>query len=238
MPSAPKWVFDVFERLLSPDMPLLAVVENIYLSQNIRKICFKGDFKNFDFHPGHHVDFRVTNTDVRRYTPSFFDIENGILEFIYYLHGDGPGARFMNNLEPGETVNINQPRGHKYYDSSVEKYVIFGDETSIGLACSFLSLLKQNAHQFHFYFELDEDNKNIPAQLGLKNSTVFTKNTITKNESLINNLLVFQETGWESAQFVLTGNAKSVQAFRKGAKTHTDGKIHAHGYWLEGKKGL
>ncbi|WP_116788875.1 siderophore-interacting protein [Flavobacterium psychrotrophum] len=238
MPSAPKWVFDVFERLLSPDMPLLEVTENISLSQNIRKICFKGDLKNFDFQPGYHIDFRVSDTDVRRYTPSYYDVKNGILEFIYYLHGDAPGTRFMTNLQPGDTININQPRGHKYYDPSAEKYIIFGDETSLGLACSLLPLLKQNAHQFCFYFELDEENKDIPEKLGLQNVTVFTKGVLLKGESLIQNLPAFQEADWEDAHFVLTGNVRSVQTLRKLAKIHAKGKVHAHGYWLEGKKGL
>lgn len=237
MPSAPKWLFDVVERL-SPKLPSVEVADIQLLSPVLKKICFKGDFKNMAFITGCYIDFRVTDTDVRRYSPCNVDTENGYFELIAYLHGNGPGCKFMDALKIGEQVTITQPRGHKYYDASVDSYVIFGDETSLGLACSFMRVLKQNGHGFQFYLELDEENKEVPRLLNLENYSVFPKNGLFKKEGQISSLPFFKTSRPDAATFVLTGNAKSAQTFRKALKGTTGRKVFVQGYWLEGKKGL
>lgn len=238
MPSAPKWLFDAVDLLISK-LPLVEVIYTELLSRSVKKIRFRGDFKNIHFPVGSYIDFRVSDTDARRYTVSNWDTENGFLEVIVHLHGDGPGCRFMNNLKAGDKINMNKPRGERnYYDSSAEKFIIFGDETSLALACSFLPVLKKNKHQFQFYFELDDENKNIPEQLGLENCTIFPKNGSFGNEEWISDLPVLKAVNCQTANFVLTGNVRSAQTFKKAIKIKAAKKIYLHGYWLEGKKGL
>lgn len=237
MPSAPKWLFDVVERLM-PKLPSLQVSHVEPLSPSVKRIHFAGDVSLLDFREGYYMDFRVTDTDVRRYSPSFIDAETGMLELVVHLHGDGPGRRFMDALKPGDTVDIAQPRGHKHYDDSAEKYVFFGDETSLAAAWSFYKSLKKNRQQFRFYFELDDENKGIPQQLGLENCVVLRKDGSCADPKRIGALAVVQDAEWHDAVFVLTGNVKSVQAFRKVLKGVAKAKVHAQGYWLEGKKGL
>lgn len=237
MPSAPKWLFDVVERL-SLKLPSMVVTSTEFLSPTVKRIRFNGDFSRLDFREGYYMDFRVSDTEVRRYTPSYIDIDSGILDLIVHLHADAAGARFMDNLKAGDIVNISAPRGHKYYYQSVAKYVIFGDETSLGLASSFFSSFRQNRQQFEFYFELDDDNKDVPRQLGLQNCTVFSKNGSFYDSEWIAGLPLLQSADWQDACFVLTGNVKSVQTFRKVLKGYTTAKVYAQGYWLKGKKGL
>jgi len=238
MPSAPKWLFNTVDLLLSK-LPSVEVAGTELLSPSVKQIRFKGDFNNLNFPVGSYIDFRVSDTQARRYTASYVDAENGFLEFIVHLHGEAPGSHFMDSLKAGDKINMNKPRGErKYYDMSAEKFVIFGDETSLGLACSFLPVLKRNQHQFQFYLELDEENKDVPQLLGLENCAIFPKNGLFRNEEWISDLPVIQVAGWHEANFVLTGNAKSGQTFRKVLKSKTNGKINLHGYWLEGKKGL
>jgi hypothetical protein len=117
--------------------------------------------------------------------------------------------------------------------------VIFGDATSLGLAASFHPILQKHQHQFQFYFELDEVNKDVPQLLGLEHYTVFPKQNSFKNEAWINDLPIFKTTDWLPANFVLTGNVRSIQTFRKVLKNKPiKGKIISAGYWLEGKTGL
>ncbi|KOS06453.1 hypothetical protein AM493_10710 [Flavobacterium akiainvivens] len=237
MPSAPKWLFDVVERLM-PKLPQLQVSSTEMLSPSLKKIRLVGDVSLLDFREGYYMDFRVTDTDVRRYSPTFIDAQTGMLELLVHLHGNGPGNAFMGALKPGDTVDVAQPRGHKYYDDSVEKYVFFGDETSLAAAMSFYRSFKHNGQQFRFYFELDEENKGVPQLLGLENCVVLRKDGSCTDPKRIGSLSVFQDAGWHDAVFVLTGNVKSVQAFRKALKGVARGKVHTQGYWLEGKKGL
>lgn len=239
MPSAPKWLLDISERLLSPNLPMMEVSHTEFLSKTVKKIRFEGSFRELKFRIGYYMDFRISDTEVRRYTPSYVNTENGVLELIAHLHSEAPGSRYMRDLEVGDKVNIPQPRGHQYYDQSVEKYVLFGDETSLGTACSFMPVLTRNGHQFQFYFELEEENRDIPGRLGLINYTVVPKNASFAGEEGISGLPIFQTIDWQAANFVLTGNAKSVQTFRKMLKKKRIGaKISAQGYWIAGKRGL
>ncbi|UZR96366.1 FAD-binding oxidoreductase [Chondrinema litorale] len=237
MPNAPKWVFDVAERLM-PKLPLMEVTKTESLSAEVKRVQFKGDFNTLNIQVGSYMDFRVSDTEVRRYTISYIDHKKSIIEFIVHIHGKGAGSQFMNNFQIGNIANVNQARAHKYYEESVEKYVIFGDETSLGLACSFLPVLKQNGHQFQYYFELEDANKNVPQLLQLENFTVFPKNGSFENDNWLNYLPIFQTPDWQEYKFILTGNVKSAKAFRKLIKKKCNAKIILHGYWLEGKKGL
>lgn len=238
MPSAPKWLFDVVDRLLSSKSSSMVVTKVEFLSDNLKRIRFKGNFKKLNFGVGSFIDFRVSDTEARRYTVSYVDASDKILDIIAHLHGDAPGSRYMGNLRVGDKININPPRAYRYYDPSAERYVIFGDETSLGLACSFLPVLLKNGHPFQFYLELAEENKHIASLLHLKNCSVFNKNGSFSNEKWLNELPVVQSPEWQQSQFILTGNAKSVRSFRKVLKVRNQGKIVSHGYWLEGKKGL
>lgn len=238
MPSAPKWVFDVFDRLLSTKSSLMIITEVEYLSATVKRIQFSGNFTDVHVGVGSFIDFRVSDTEARRYTISDMDTTNGLLELIVHLHGNAPGSCFMDRLNTGDDVHINPPRAYNYYDPSVKKYVIFGDETSLALACSFLPVLTQHQHAFQFYLELDEENQHIPTRLQLKNCSVFSKNGSFSDEKWVNALPIVQSAEWQQANFVLTGNAQSVRTFRKVLKDKCKGKIVSHGYWLEGKKGL
>jgi len=238
MPNAPKWVLDAVEKILIPKLPLMKVAQTELLSPSVKRIRFYGDFKKLNFKPGSYMDIRVSDTEVRRYSAAFSDTKNGIMDFIVHLHGAHPGSEYMRKLNVGDKISTSILKPHKCYNESSKKYVVFGDETSLALACSIFSVFKENNDEFQFYFELTEENKNIPELLHLENYTVFAKDGAFRNEKWIQNLPVIQEEKWKDAVFILTGNAKSVQTFRKAAKNNSSAKIVSQGYWMEGKKGL
>ena len=231
--TIPKWLGDLFEGSLRPNMKVLTTS---YISAHIKVIRFQGDLSKLKFEIGYANVIRVSDTEYRNYTVANHDIIAGILDIVFHIHGNGVGCQYIDALKKGDEIYISSPRGHKVYDPRVEKHVIFGDETSLGLACSFLAVLKK--HQYQFYFELDKENINVPQLLGLENATVFPKNGLFLNEKWINDLPVFKAGEWKDANFILTGNVNAVRTFRKVVKTATKGKVFSQGYWLEGKKGL
>jgi NADPH-dependent ferric siderophore reductase len=231
----PKWMGDLFEGVLRPNAK---IVQTSCVSPQIKKIRFQGDISKMNFQIGYANVIRVSETEYRNYTVAYHDSEEGIFDIIFHLHGNGVGSQYIDTLEKNDVLYISPPRGKNLYEPDVRQQFIFGDETSLGLACSFLPILKQNQHQFQFYFELDEENQNVPELLGLQNFTVFPKNGSFRNEKWISDLPLFKTPEWKSASFVLIGNVKSVQTFRKVVRSNTSGKITTQGYWLEGKKGL
>jgi NADPH-dependent ferric siderophore reductase len=148
------------------------------------------------------------------------------------------GSQFIDGLKSGDEIYMSSPRGKRLYEPGVKKQFIFGDETSLGLACSFQNSLISNQHQFEFYFELDDENRKAPQLLGLENFRVFPKNGSFSNEKWIGDLPVVKTADWQGANFILTGNVNAVQAFRKVLKKAECGKVFSQGYWLKGKKGL
>jgi NADPH-dependent ferric siderophore reductase len=238
MPSAPKWVFDTLNFFIS-QIPGIHVCQTEYLSRSVKRISLQGNFEKFQFPIGAFFDIRVSETDARRYTVAEINNEKNRLKLIVYIHGKGCGSDFMNKLKPGDRIKLNKPRTEqKYYDKSVEKIVFFGDETSLALASSFLPIMQNQKKQYRFLFELDAENNHIPELLGLDNSIVFPKLDLFENPDRIKDLTIFKNEDWLDAYFVLTGNVKTVQNFRKIIKTHINGRIKHHGYWLQGKKGL
>lgn len=233
--SVPKWVGDLFENTLRPNAKVL---ETSYISPRIKKIRFQMALSKMNFQIGYANVLRVTDTQYRNYTAAYHDKEAGIMDIIFHIHNHGVGSDYFESLKAGDEIYIGPSRGKKLYNPGIKKQFFFGDETSLGVACAFLPLLKENNHQFQLYFELDEENEQVPDLLGLENVTVFPKNGSFKNEKWISNLPLFNTDEWTNANFALVGNVKSVQAFRKVLKNKTQGNIYSQGYWLEGKKGL
>ncbi|PUV24224.1 FAD-binding oxidoreductase [Sphingobacterium athyrii] len=238
MPSAPKWVFDTL-NLFVPQIPNVRVSQIEHLSSSLKRISLQGNFEKLHFSVGAFFDIRVSDTDARRYTIAEINNEKDNLKLIAHIHGHGLGSDYMNRLQIGDRIMLNKPRTEqKYYDHSAEKIVFFGDETSLALACSFLPVMQEQKKQYLFLFELDAENNIIPELLGLENSIIFPKSTVFAHLEQINDLPIFKNGDWSDAYFVLTGNVKSVQNFRKVIKIHTKARIKHHGYWLQGKNGL
>ncbi|MGE6394299.1 FAD-binding oxidoreductase [Chryseobacterium scophthalmum] len=240
MPTAPKWLNDALEKIAPSFIRIVKVEESVYLNPYVKKIRLKGNFTSLDFSPGFTISLRVTSRELRHYTVSYADDTKKAIEFVAYLHGNAVGANYINILQPDDQkIKLAVLGSDKQYDSKVEKQVVFGDETSLGLMLSFLPFLKKNNHQFMFYIELEEENISIPEEIGLCNYTVFPKKGVFRNIDDIQQLPLLGDPQWSDANIILTGNVNSIQNFRKALKLNNHkGKIYVKGYWLEGKKGL
>jgi len=233
--SIPKWVTNLVSSSMLPNVKVLDVSA---ISPQIKRIRFQGNISKWHFVIGYACVIRVSETEFRNYTIAHYNMQNETFDIIFHIHGNGVGSRYIDNLKIGDEIFIGPPRGKKLYNKSGKQQLFFGDETSFGVASALLPLLKDNNQLFQFYFELDHANRNVPEQLGLENFTVFPKDNFFRNEKLIENLPVFQTKEWGAAYYILVGNAKSVQSFRKALKKLAKVNVYSQGYWLEGKKGL
>lgn len=240
MPTAPKWLNDALEKIAPSFIRMVKVEKSVYLNPYLKKVRLKGNFTSLNFTPGFTISLRVTPTELRHYTVSYADDSKKAIEFIAYLHGNAVGADYISNLQrDNQKIKLAVLGSDKQYDPTVEKQLIFGDETSLSVMLSFLPFLKKNNHQFIFYIELEEENMIIPETIGLFNYKIFSKNDVFRNIGHIQQLPILNNPEWSNANIILTGNVNSVQNFRKALKLNDHkGKIYVKGYWLEGKKGL
>lgn len=230
----PKWVAQLVKgNLLKP----MKVIDIQNLSSVVKKIKFHGDISSMDFLPGSANAILVGNGELRNYTVSKYNYSRNEFEIIFYLNRVGTGSSFVTSLEIDDWIYMDNPRGKTCYEESLTNKLFFGDETSFGLAYLLVSLFKKNKQQYKLFFELDETNKYIPEKLKLDNYQVFKKGEFHSGE--LQNILEISSDTLQNTQFILTGNAKSVQNIRRKIKENgLRFKIYAKGYWLKGKKGF
>ncbi|TDQ11786.1 siderophore-interacting protein [Pedobacter metabolipauper] len=242
MPKVPKWVGDAIENLLASKFLSVTVSSTQYLSPSVKKISFTGDFTQTDFYPSQAVSLRVSDTEHRNYTPCSFDPENGVLEIIFHLHGAGPGSRFADDLKPGVNLKMIPPRGHKMLDRDKKNHFFFGDETTLSLYYNFADQINRTHQQYMGILELDPENFILIDQLGLKVKAVLKspENPAQNSIACLDDLQHNHPDAFESGVFYLTGNAASVQQFRKALKMRgvISKQIKTQAYWAAGKAGL
>jgi NADPH-dependent ferric siderophore reductase len=245
MPKAPKWLGDTIETMFSSHVHPVVVSEVNYIDQRLKKVRFEGDLSRIDFAPGQVVQLRVSDTEYRHYTPSFFDRENGVCEVLFYLHGQGPGSDWADKLKTGQTVKFRGPGGRLKYNRSAKYHFLFGDETSIGLFQCIKEAVDQNRQEYLCVMELEEafanwpDSARLSAEVVSKSLENPAADAIQILDSVSTPDSVFWEV-WKDATFYLAGRAKSIQSFgKKLRELGVSGRqIRTEPYWAEGKAGL
>lgn len=243
MPKVPKWMANAMQSLFSGLYHRVIVTEVTDFTKGLRKIRFEGDFSKLkkEFIPGNVIEFRVSDTEFRHYTPSYFNLKEGICEIFFYLHDQGPGSKWVENLKNGVSLHLLGPGGKIKYSAGLKTHIAFGDETSLG---SFICLKNETEKRGDLFLgiaELDIEHQNWTDLLHLDVFTVPKKEdqsaaeAILKIEELLKEGLNKNETA-----FYLTGNAKSISVVRKFLRQNgfASKNIQTEPYWAKNKQGL
>lgn len=238
MPKIPKWLGDTMETLFSAMIHPVSVEDVVMLDTTLSKVRFRGDFHKARFNPGNVVEFRINETDYRHYTPSVFDSEQGLCEILFYLHAQGPGSAWAEQLQKGDKVNLMGPGGNLKYREEYKYHIIFGDETSLGLVECLKTAINANSQEYLCVLELDDAHRHWPALAGLSADVVSKSAENPAREAI--HYLDGLSAHWKEAVFYLSGNARSIQALRKAliAQDIKSSQIRTEPYWSPGKKGL
>ena len=233
------------ETALGSKMPVFEVVGADWISPGIRSVVFKGDLQKLNVLPGYAVSFRVSPTAFRNYTPAFIDAEENIFQILAHIHGNGPGARFFAGLTLGQQVPVSMARGRKIQEAAAQ-YFLFGDESTVGLACILQSHFQQLGKQFSTLLHLGQDQRELPAALGLGSYELVQRELAYDSQTTFVSVPGFTILDaavlpkWMDAQFILAGNGLYIQKIKKelmglGIDRR---RIHAEPYWVPGKAGL
>ncbi len=243
MPRVPKWLADTMEKVSSKYFHPVTVTHTEYYTPQLKLVRLEGELNFSGFVAANVVEFRVSDTDYRHYTPSLYDPEKKICEIIFYLHDQGVGSKWAENLKNGDTLKLMGPGGKMSYQPEYKKHFVFGDETSLGLmVCMEQAIRKNNQH----YFGLAELNKehldwvqylNFPETIAVESSF---EHPAKPSVEWLNRSESVWGTDKKEICFYLTGRAKSIQQLRKNLieKGIDSRQIKTYPYWAEGKKGL
>lgn len=235
MPSVPSWLANTLEKVSTKYYHPVSITHIEYLEPNLKLVRFEGDINDKSFIAGNVIEFRISATDFRHYTPSYYDSDNHSCEVLFYLHDKGPGSKWANELKVGNKVKLIGPGAKMKYKTDFKNHLVFGDETSLGLMLCMARQSEKQKHELINLIEIDPLNKGW----NRLNNIIYVESSPEKPaENAIKWLQITSLN--KNTHFYLTGRARSIQNISKYLKSIGIDKsqIQTYPYWAEGKIGL
>lgn len=116
----------------------LTVLRSTAVSPHVRSVTFSGDelsdFVSLSFDD--HVKLFLPSDEgaaplMRDYTPRHFNVAARELSIEFALHGEGPAARWAEQAQPGQTLQIGGPRGSFILPADLDWHLLVGDESAL-----------------------------------------------------------------------------------------------------------
>jgi ferric-chelate reductase (NADPH) len=105
------------------------------VAERFTLVTLRGDsLRGVSWLPGQKVELPLGGWTKRTFTPISWDATAGSTELLVYAHGEGPVARWVGGLAPGAACSMFGPRGSLDLGATERPALVFGDETSFGLA--------------------------------------------------------------------------------------------------------
>ncbi|EMY71535.1 siderophore-interacting protein [Leptospira vanthielii] len=189
--------------------------------------------------PGGKVQVDVGNLTYRTFTPIHVDRLEGKLSLICYKRSDGPASKWISALKVGDPCEVFGPRESLDFSSIEGEVILFGDETSFGIA---KVLQNKVGKKSHIFFELNsaEAGKEALEPLGITEQRMIERSLDGSHLSKLAKEILERLSQMPDAKIFLTGRAKSIQQVRTYLKDSgvPTNKLKVRAYWADGKVGL
>ncbi|WP_168356019.1 siderophore-interacting protein [Sphingomonas gei] len=196
-------------------------------------------FRGVAWTPGHKIQIMLGWAFASRtYTPVEWDAAAGRTRFLAYAHGVGPGSDWVRTLKAGDECDVFGPRASLDVSRLSGPVLLFGDETSFGLALAMSRLPYAGAVRVAFEVKSVETSERALAHLDLAAWRPLARRDddshLQEMEALLPGL------ARSNATFVLTGRSTSLQRVRQALKglDVPATRLMTKAYWAPGKAGL
>ena len=214
------------------------------LNAQFRMITLSGDgLKGADWTPGDKVQIQLKlgSWVKRTYTPLHWDPIEGRTRVLVYLHGDGPGTAWARGTRAGDTCLLFGPRKSIDLRRLPPPAVLFGDETSIGLAAA-LHATRGDTHGIELLFEFSAPSQTVQVTeaLGLSKAQYCGRSDGDGRAPDLERRLLSLVDAHHPIRFALTGKSTSIQQIRQLLRTRgfSPSQFQSRAYWAPGKSGL
>ena len=238
MASIGKTLGDSLKKLIFREVQVTGIQD---LSASFRRLDLSGDsLRGARCAPGDKVQLALED-GARTYSPFAWDGVRGAMSLLLYRHGDTSSLRWANGVAEGEGLYVFGPRGSLGLGSSRGPLVLFGDETSFGVAHALLESHGSKA-ELSFVFEGSGRSELSPVleALQLPSAALIERREDERHLTEVEERLRAALTLNPESRLVLTGKAQSIQTLRKALKArpvrHAGQIVKA--YWSPGKRGL
>lgn len=239
MPSVPAFVADFAEtRFGTP----ARVSEIETIAPALRRVRFRSDelakrHRDGKFGAGvWTVECRVARKEMRHYTACTWDFASGSFDVLFFLHGDGPGRSFAEDLRVGDDVRLLGPGSRTNVEGA--HHVVIGDETSLGNARAVVESAPKDSH-VNGVIACSATTESFVHAVGLSLEPLVGGTQGRLTERVI--AWLGQTQLQPDAVYYLTGNRDLVTAVGKHL-LHGMGvgrrSIHLRAHWVAGKRGL
>lgn len=213
------------------------------LSAHFRRITFTGedlaDFvsASFDDHLKLILDDGSNGGAapvMRDYTPRRFDTAARELDIEFALHGDGPAARWAEQAQVGQRVQIGGPRGSFIIPTDYAWHLLIGDETALPAVARRLEELPAGAHAIVRLAVADPlDRRALPSAASVDLQWVEHSADLL---AAVRTLALPPGDGyaWCAGEAVTTAELRRLLVDDKGHDRHA---IRAAAYWKQGATG-
>ncbi|MBR0853106.1 siderophore-interacting protein [Bradyrhizobium liaoningense] len=209
-------------------------------SPHFRLVELEGDaLKDVAWTAGQKIQVAMgAGLSARTYTPMSWDAGGGRTRLLAFAHGEGPGSRWASALREGESCQFFGPRRSLELAGLEAPVVLFGDETSFGLAAALRDSL-QAGGALHMFETTDvAESQQVLDAINLGAARLIPRSADDAHLAAIEaEMLRLAANG---AQFVLTGKASSIQRISRALKTAgvASSRMRTKAYWAPGKTGL
>jgi ferric-chelate reductase (NADPH) len=217
------------------------VTATTVISENFRLLDFQGEaLRNCVWSPGDKIQIKLDGGFITRtYTPIEWNKTQGATQVLAYCHGDGPGSVWARNVPVNDLRQIFGPRGSLDLKSLAHSIVVFGDETSFGLAAALRRKLSMS-DGLHFVFEVNRlaESRQTVETVGVTPEELIERAPGDSHLAAIAEAVRRRAT--DATTFVLTGKAATIQYLSrvlKGQGVETR-RLRNRAYWAPGKIGL
>ncbi len=144
------------------------------IGERFRRVRLHGAvFRGVKWVPGQAVQFYLGNLTKRAYTPMGMDPVAGSAEFLFFIHGGGPGSVWAGRLKTGDSGNVMRPKDSLDFTNIEGQEIFFGDQTSMAAAYALRSCKRADArHQYVFEITSAAEAKSVVDRLGLEDVTL------------------------------------------------------------------
>ena len=174
----------------------------------------------------------------RTYTPMSWDAERGRTRLLTFAHGGSPGSLWAAGLREGDTCRFFGPRRSLDLSGLKSPVVLFGDETSFGLAAALHDSPRADGAIHVFEVSDVVESRTVLQAIGLGGATLIERAAGDAHLAAAEaEMLRLAASG---AHFVLTGKASSIQRVGRALKAAgvASSRLKTKAYWAPGKTGL
>jgi len=196
--------------------------------------------RKVDWTPGDKLQISLGGWVQRTYTPLDWDAEAGRTRLLLSLDADGPGTQWARTLRKDDACILFGPRKSIDLTRRPSCAVLFGDETSFGLAAALLGALRSTSTRLFFEVSSLAHAQSVLAPLGLEQAQLSVRGVDDAHLAALEEGMLAALQAQPTGNIVLSGKASSIQRLSKRLKRSgiDSSRLQVKAYWAMGKTGL